>query len=357
MPCSNCLERLIAKKVLVSLGKGMKGLVMNTWQEWRQGCLLGLVLLFSLQTQIDAAEFEWEMQPGGVAVRWGATTLCEYHHTHSEIPRPFFAQLRSLNGERLTRTFPPVSGVDAMDHSLLHPGIWLAFADLNGVDFWRNKGRVLHSGYLVPPRRVNGGMEFSVQERWLDGSDAQVAQSESRFRFATATDVKLSREGWLLFLHTQVKNLERPLHFGGQHEMGLGFRVATPLAVKNGKGAITASHGGRNEKENWGKVARWWDYSANLDGQQTGILAVPDQSLARPVWSHARDYGFIAMNPSGVPAKHDAPGEPFSTEAGTSMHMCFALYFYAFKDDGTWDRSVDAERIQAFMRDWLRTNP
>ena len=32
---------------------------------------------------------------------------------------------------------------DLDDHPTMHPGLWLAFGDINGADFWRNKGRVL----------------------------------------------------------------------------------------------------------------------------------------------------------------------------------------------------------------------
>ena len=48
-------------------------------------------------------------------------------------------------------------------------------------------------------------------------------------------------------------------YFGDQEEMGLGVRVATPLAVKNG-GRLLKSEGGIGEKQVWVRQSDWCDY-------------------------------------------------------------------------------------------------
>jgi hypothetical protein len=50
--------------------------------------------------------------------------------------------LRAPSGVAVTRHHPPIAGSDATDHDTMHPGVWLAFGDLNAQDFWRNKARI-----------------------------------------------------------------------------------------------------------------------------------------------------------------------------------------------------------------------
>ena len=61
----------------------------------------------------------------------------------SAIPRCFDRISRTSGhpaGE-VTRTHPPGDG-DATDHATMHPGVWLAFGNISGEDFWRNKARI-----------------------------------------------------------------------------------------------------------------------------------------------------------------------------------------------------------------------
>jgi hypothetical protein len=83
--------------------------------------------------------------------------------------------------------------------------------------------------------------------------------------------------------------------------MGLGVRVATPLAVKNG-GTLANSEGRVGEKEIWGRVAKWCDASGTIDGKRVGVLVMPDPLNFRKSWFHARDYGLIVANPFGLQA-------------------------------------------------------
>ncbi len=88
-------------------------------------------------------------------------------------------------------------------------------------------------------------------------------------------------------------------YFGDQEEMGLGVRVATPISVRDGRGAITNSDGLKNERQVWGKQAEWCDYAGTVDGKPVGITIMPDPHHFRRSWFHARDYGFVACNPFG----------------------------------------------------------
>src|SRR5262245_2261495 len=65
----------------------------------------------------------------------------KYHFKDARIKRPFLAHLHAPDGTQVTRNHPPKAG-DAGDHDTMHPGLWLAFGDLGGADFWRNNGTV-----------------------------------------------------------------------------------------------------------------------------------------------------------------------------------------------------------------------
>ena len=100
---------------------------------------------------------------------------------------------------------------------------------------------------------------------------------------------------------------DREFFFGDQEEMGLAFRVTTPITVDNG-GAMRDSHGRRDGDGIWGKTADWCDYSGVVDKRTIGMTLMCHPNNFRPSWMHARDYGFIAANPFG--RKAFTGGEP-----------------------------------------------
>ena len=88
--------------------------------------------------------------------------------------------------------------------------------------------------------------------------------------------------------------------------MGLGVRLATPLCVKTGHGQLHNSQGGTNEKETWGKEAKWWAASmpstgANPKNLRSGIQIIAQNSNSLKFWGHTRDYGLIVANPTPRP--------------------------------------------------------
>jgi hypothetical protein len=86
--------------------------------------------------------------------------------------------------------------------------------------------------------------------------------------------------------------------FGDQEEMGLGVRVATGIAEKNG-GIILASTGDRTARATWGKSFGWCDCSGELGDRRVGVTLMPDPANFRPSWFHNRDYGLMVTNPFG----------------------------------------------------------
>jgi hypothetical protein len=276
--------------------------------------------------------------------------VAEFVFRDDKVLRPYFANVHAPGGVKVTRNHPPVKSVDATDHDTMHPGLWLAFGDLNGVDFWRNKGRIEHVRFVRQPRIEDGRLTFSVEEKYVGPDGAEICRGRNDFALFP------TRDGTVLLWSAELRRADGPLTFSPQHEMGLGFRMATPLIVKGGSGRITGSHGGGNEAGNWGRIGSWWNYSGTVGGRHAGILALASADNARPVWAHARDYGFLALNPTGPPPDaKDVPSIPFTVPKGEAWRAKFGLLLHARPAAEPLVLKTAAAFVSAALDAWQKT--
>jgi hypothetical protein len=245
------------------------------------------------------------------------------------IKRPYFADVRSPRGLPVTRSLPPAAGIDATDHATMHPGLWLAFGDLGGADFWRNEGVVRFAGFVEDPVVDPEGGRFAVRNRYETGGRI-ICEEVCRIR------IDVTPHGYLLDWRSEFSGPE-PFAFGDQEEMGLGFRVATALIVANG-GEITDSEGRRGEAQVWGQPSDWCDYA----GEGGGILLMSDPGNFRRSWFHARAYGLLVANPFGRRAFAGGAPSRVVVDPGESLTLRFGVLIH----DGDPDR-------EAAYRDFL----
>jgi hypothetical protein len=240
---------------------------------------------------------------------------------HDEkILRPYFANVHAPGGLQVTRHHPPRAGKDATDHDTMHPGIWLGFGDISGVDFWRNRGRIEHVGFPEPSAVKDGRLHF-VQECRLRAADKTLGTLTNRFTLAARPG------GWLLVWDATFRAEGGALTFGDQEEMGFGARVATSFTEKNG-GRILNSHGQKTAQATWGKPAAWCDYSGTSDGQQGGITLMPAPANFRESWWHNRDYGVFVANPFGRAAMRQGARSTVTVQPGESFRMRFGALIH-----------------------------
>jgi hypothetical protein len=281
-----------------------------------------------LLTLLLQAELALEKQKDRVLVKAGSEVLAHYVFDDPAVHRPFLAHVRAPGGPQVTRAFPPVEGKDATDHATMHPGIWLGFGDLGGTDFWRNKGRVVAESVEV------SGSTITAKLAYRDGGRLACRET-SRVSFERRP------EGLAIALEASFAS-DAPFAFGDQEEMGLGVRLATPLAVKAG-GRILDSAGRKNEREVWGKTADWADYGGSIDGRRAGLLVVPHPSNFRPSWMHARDYGVLVANPFGRKAFTKSEPSRVEVKPGETFRLRFAVLAYAGE--------IDAAALARTLRD------
>jgi hypothetical protein len=298
-----------------------------------------------------------------VTITRGGSPVAEYVFRDAKIPRPYFAHLHARTGTTpVSRRHPPRAGIDPIDHAEFHPGLWWSFGDLNGVDFWRNKGRVELVRFITEPEAELRRARFAVEDRWLAPDGSEVCRGTMACEVVGGEVAKPYVPGTILLLEYTLRREGQPLVFGPQHEMGLGFRVATPFMVKEGTGRILGDHGGTNEAGNWGRTGSWWDYSGEIgDGvarRRAGILAVAASDNPRPVWAHARDYGFVALNPTGPPPdRKDVPSLPFTIPAGETFQMRFGVVLHSAPVGNPLDPKTASSAVGELLRDWTPNAP
>ena len=202
----------------------------------------------------------------------------------------------------------------------MHPGIWMAFGNISGFDFWRNKGKVIHQRFITKPKggKLNG--TFSVLNRYETNDGKLICQEEVKH------SVSVLKGNWKL---TYDSNFSSPqnFYFGDQEEMGLGVRLATPLIEKNG-GLIRNINGQLGAKETWGKTAMWCDYSGEIDNKWAGITILSNTKTPRVPWWHNRNYGLMVANQFGRDAMKQGNKSKLIIKAEEKLQLSFTIIIH-----------------------------
>lgn len=291
------------------------------------------VLLFAGGARLLAADdsaVTFKQEPGKVILMVDGNPVATYVYVDKDIPRPYFAHVRAPGGIQVTRNHPPIQGKDPTDHATFHPGVWMAFGDISGSDFWRNKARVVQERFEQEPLGGSGKGTFAVCNRYLSASGETVCTEVCRF------SVLVRPTGHLLIWDSTFSADEKPFTFGDQEEMGLGVRVATAICAKSG-GKIVDSEGHVNEKQVRGSAEDWCDYGGIGDGRRIGITLMPDPGNFRRSWYHARDYGALVANPFGRKALGNGEPSKVVVEPGKSLRLRYGVLLHASAPDATTD--------------------
>ena len=291
---------------------------------WTLAAASVVVVAWTTGAVAGQAVVGFKQAPGKVMVTIDGQRVATYVYRDTEIPRPYFANVLGPDGIQITRNQPPVEGRDPTDHPLFHPGIWMAFSDISGSDYWRNQAAVVQEGFTETPTGGRGRGTFAVRNRYLAEQDKEtmVCCEVCRYTFVVRPS------GYLLIWDSTFFNNQASFYFGDQEEMGLSVRLATPVRVFDG-GRILDAAGRINEPEIWGHASNWCDYSGTIDGKYAGAMVMPDPANFRPSWFHARNYGNLLANPFGRKSfgKGEAskvvvsPGDRFRLRFGVLLHV------------------------------------
>ncbi len=243
-----------------------------------------------------AAEVSFRAGDGRIEVLVDGKPFTNFYHG-AERPIPFLHPLRAASGVTVTRGFPVerIEG-ESQDHPW-HHGLWYAHGDINGVDFWRDRGPQL-TGRIVGKQAPRFGGDSLRGEFELVAPGGKVLGSlRLEFRFAGAGDHRL------VDVTVSIRaDRNAPLKMGDTEEGSLGLRLADEFREDRGA-ALTNSDGLAGTRNIWGKRARWVDYSATRQGEPVGVTLYDHPANPKhPTFWHARGYGLCAANPFG---EHD----------------------------------------------------
>ncbi|MSQ94069.1 MAG: hypothetical protein EXR98_05875 [Gemmataceae bacterium] len=226
-------------------------------------------------------------------------------------PKPIFWPVNAPGGVPLTRSWPMEKAQpgEAIDHPH-QQSAWFCHGDLipegielptkikgvAGVDFWsiaKGHGKMVVTA-VGDPKNAPGHGSVVTKNEWSTAEGTKI-MDETRAIHLYATG-KARLIVVQCDLHATVCNLT----FGDTKEGAFGIRINDVInAGKTGKGKIQNAEGKIGEKECWGQVSAWCDYSGPVGGKEVGLTVLVDPKNPHPTCWHVRGYGLMAANPFG----------------------------------------------------------
>ena len=288
---------------------------------------------------------------GRIAIKISDQQVALYVYEDDEISRPYFAHLRAVGAPQASRNHPPIDGQDRADHPTYHPGLWMSFGDISGNDYWRLRAKVKQARWVERPRGGPDKGSFAVENVYMGEDEPSKIVCEERCEFTVVP----RPDGYLLIWDSTFSGDEE-FYFGDQEEMGIGFRVATPIRVESdakrglppGNGAMVDSAGRVNGKEIWGHAADWCDYRGTLDDQRVGITLFCHPQNFRPSWFHARDYGLLEANPFGREAFGKGEKSQVVVKPGDQLRLQYGVLVHASTTETPPDLAAEYREYLSF---------
>lgn len=265
-----------------------------------------------------------------IEVAIGDQPVAVYVYRDKEISRPYIAHVKTRDGIQVTRNHPPEQN-DPADHPTFHPGIFLAFGDISGNDYWRLKARVKHDGFADEPSAEKDRGTFTVRNRYLSADGRKTVCVETcRYTFL------VQPHGFLIDCDSTFRSDKNDFYFGDQEEMGIGVRVASPIRENGGNGRVINSNGISGARNNWGRLADWCDYSGTIDGRHVGVTIMASPDNVRPSWWHNRDYGVFVANLFGRKAMRQGDTSKLIVNQGKQFRLRYGIVVHSSIGDAAF---------------------
>ncbi len=237
----------------------------------------------------------------------GAELVTRYHA--AGYAKPIFWPVNAPGGVPLTRNYPPPEG-QAADHPH-QKSAWFCHGDVIpegidfkspiknviGVDYWseaKGHGKIVLEKVAIRDDPKQGYVELKSQNKWNTASGTTIMDETRTIRLYDLGQARLIVVE--IDLHASVC----PITFGDTKEGAFGIRINDVInAGKTGKGKIQNAEGKIGEKDCWGQISNWCDYSGPVDGKQVGLAVLADPKNPHPSCWHVRGYGLMAANPFG----------------------------------------------------------
>lgn len=260
-----------------------------------------------------------------------------------DLAKPILWPLKTPNNKEITRDWPmrpAANGSSKQDHPH-QKSAWFTYGDVipegmeikhkrkgvEGIDFWAEGpdcGRIVCRG--IHDESDSENTRLVTINEWHDPDGAAIL---SEVRIVRLFNYENAR---LFIVNTDLFANRVPITFGDTKEGAFGVRVANSMREDRGKGRITNAEGKVGERQCWGRISAWCDYSGPVEGETAGIaiFAHPDNPL--PSCWHSRGYGLMAANPfgrakSGFPDMRDRK-DRFRLDKGAHLGLRYGIFVH-----------------------------
>jgi hypothetical protein len=296
----------------------------------------------------------------------GKDLVTRYHVKGFE--KPIFYPLFAPGNVPLTRSWPIEEGKP--NETIDHPhqkSAWFVHGDVipeglklkeknpgvEGVDFWaelgpksktKGFGKIVCTSVGKATTSQDKGQVITKNEwRTLDGTKIM-----DETRTIAFYDLGKAR---LIVLDIDLHASVYPITFGDTKEGAMGIRINDQIKEgMSGKGKIRNAEGKVGEKECWGYVSAWCDYSGPIDGKVVGLTILADPKNPYPSCWHCRGYGLMAANPFGRSNSKfpEMKGRTDLVKIAKGEHLRFRYGLLAHEGDAEMGRV--AEHYQRFVQ-------
>ncbi len=266
------------------------------------------------------------------------------YHVAPAVAKPYFWPVIAPNGVPLTRAWPmDKAEPNTQDDHIHQKSAWFCHGDViphgielkqrikgvEGVDFWSENaghGRIVCAQVGNPHHEKNHGWVATANE-WRTADGVKVLDEARTIHLYSLP------EGRLLVLDIDLHASAVPVTFGDTKEGSLGIRIRTALTEQKGKGRLTNAEGKTSEKNCWGQLSAWCDYSGPVDSKQAGLAIFADPGNPVATAWHSRGYGLMAANPfgrdrSGFPSQRGNK-QLVHLDKGEHLKLRYGLFLHA----------------------------
>ncbi|MFL5245036.1 MAG: PmoA family protein [Gemmataceae bacterium] len=307
--------------------------------------LLGLLVLALASKSGPAAEtgeVKVEKNKDTIDFLIGKDLVSRYHYG-DKVAKPYLWPLNAPGNVPLTRAWPmePAKPGGTTDH-VHQKSAWFCYGDVipeglelkhrikgvEGVDFWSEA-----PGHGVIACIDVGDAKSDKNHGWImTRNEWRTADKVKTLEETRTIHLYDLGEARLIVFDIDLQAGMAPVTFGDTKEGAFGVRVNDAIREDKSKGVIENAEGKKSERNCWGRISKWCDYSGSVDGKKVGLAILDDPSNPFPACWHSRGYGLMAANPfgrilSGFPAMQEkkdlvklAKGDHLKLRYGILLH-------------------------------------
>ncbi len=275
---------------------------------WQSFALAFLAVSAAGGSEPRPADVTVAVEKGRIDFRSGPELAASYV-TDPGQAKPYFWPLNAPGGLAVTRGWPVAKAEpgEATDH-VHHKSAWFCHGDVipegmelkhkvkgvAGVDFWSEAAGhgVIVCTQVGTPEQKGPHARVATANEWRTADGAKVLGETRTLHLVNFGDARL------FVVESDLCASAVPVTFGDTKEGSFGVRVRKSVS-ESGGGTLTNAEGTTREKNVWGRVSAWCDYSGPVGDRTAGIALFADPANPVPTCWHSRGYGLMAANPFG----------------------------------------------------------